>query len=91
MNAHDLITQKDLSNLEDRIIEKISLLIQNHPKPKKWLRTSELCELLGISASSVQNLRNNKKIPHTLIEGTYFYPLEEIESLMEKNRRDINY
>ena len=74
-----IITTDDLREFKLELLEEIQelLLKQYSTTSKKWLRSKEVRELLGISPGTLQNLR---------INGTLPYDEEEINAVLEKNR-----
>jgi hypothetical protein len=52
---------------------------------KKWLKSSEVRKMLGISPGTLQNLRVNGSLPFTKIGGIIFYSQEDIERLLKDN------
>lgn len=59
---------------------------QTTDKPLRYLRSTEVMDLLKISPGTLQNLRINGTLPYTKIGGTIFYEANEIQKVMEKNR-----
>ena len=53
---------------------------------KKYIKSSELMEMLQISPGTLQNLRINGTLPYTKVGGIIFYNTSEIEKVMEENR-----
>ena len=53
---------------------------------RKWLRTTEIAEYLGISLSQVHNLKNEGVLPYTKLAGTIFFNKEEIDSILKQNQ-----
>jgi hypothetical protein len=49
---------------------------------KRWLKSNEVKKLLGISAGTLQALRNNRKIPFTRIGRLIFYDAAEIDNIL---------
>ena len=89
MNADELITKADLLQAEAHIIAAISeVMNRTGTMPKKWLKSHEVMELLGLSSSGLQNLRINGKIPYSKIGGVIYYPYDEIVNILEKNKRN---
>ncbi|UGU15409.1 helix-turn-helix domain-containing protein [Sinomicrobium kalidii] len=84
----DIITTDDLREFKRELLEELRELLQNHPgrATKKWLRSSEVMELLQLSPGTLQNLRINGTLPYTKIGGLLYYDAEEIEKVMTKNR-----
>ena len=51
-------------------------------KQREWLRTKEVCKMIGVSLSKLQYMRDNGEIKFTRIGGTIFYSLDEINKLL---------
>lgn len=83
MTSHDLLTRNDLIEFENRILKFIQDLVKP-AEPNRWLRSKDVQEMLRISSSSLQNMRNSGAIPYTKIEGTILYPLEDIQKILKK-------
>ncbi|MCB0459756.1 MAG: helix-turn-helix domain-containing protein [Flavobacteriaceae bacterium] len=86
--ATAIITTDDLYEFKMELMEEIKQLFQeyNNHSTKKWMRTSEVLKLLGMSPSTLQNLRLNGTIPYTKIGRSLFYDYNEIMQVLEKNR-----
>jgi hypothetical protein len=86
--AATIITTEDLREFKMELLDGIKELLQNqngHPV-KKWLKSLEVRELLGISPGTLQNLRINGTFPYTKVGGVLYYDYEEILNVMENNR-----
>jgi hypothetical protein len=58
-------------------------LVKIDEKPIKWLRSSNVREMLGISDSTLQTMRINKTLPAYKLGSSWFYREDEIfESLL---------
>lgn len=57
-------------------------------QPIKWLKSHQVQRMLGISPGTLQNLRINGTIPYTKIGGVIFYSLEDINVIMQRNKRN---
>lgn len=67
--------QKLADEITRRIEEKL---------PRKWMRSREVCEMLNISPSVLQQLRINGDLPATkLSTGTWLYPYDGIIEALE--------
>ena len=53
---------------------------------KKYIKSSELMEMLQISPGTLQNLRVNGTLPYTKVGGIIFYDSDEIQQVMLANR-----
>ncbi len=83
-----IITSEDLMEFKLELLEDIKQLLQNQngQPAKKWLKSPEVRELLGISPGTLQNLRINGTLPYTKIGGVLYYDYQEIIEVLEKNR-----
>ncbi|WP_299546971.1 helix-turn-helix domain-containing protein [Seonamhaeicola sp.] len=83
-----IITTEDLYDFKIELLEEIKQLLNNqHGQPaKKWLKSPEVRELLGVSLGTLQNLRINGTLPYTKIGGILYYDYQEIMEVLEKNR-----
>ncbi len=83
-----IITTDDLREFKIELLEDIKQLLQsqNGQAAKKWLKSNDVRELLGISPGTLQNLRINGTIPYTKVGGVLYYDYGEIMEVMENNR-----
>jgi len=83
-----VLTYEDFKEFEARILKEIEEIKKALPSisPKKWLRSSDIKELLGISHGKLQTMRNNKEIPFTVIGGTIFYSLEDVNKMLDAKK-----
>lgn len=80
----EIITIDDLQKFRLQLLEDLKTLIQPmYTSPKKWLRSSEIRTMLGISHGTLQNLRVKGLLPYKKIGGMMFYNYEDIVSLLE--------
>ena len=71
--------EKFKKELSDEIYERLKGTM-----PRKWLRSSEVCEMLGISYSVLQQARIAGDIPAVqLSTGTWLYPYDGIVEALE--------
>lgn len=83
-----IITTDDLREFKLELLEDIKKLFAKHSNGslKKYIKSSELMELLKISPGTLQNLRVNGTLPYTKVGGIIFYEAEEIQKVMTANR-----
>jgi len=86
--AATIITTEDLREFKMELLDGIKELLNNQTgnTSKRWLKSPEVRELLGISPGTLQNLRINGTLPYTKVGGIVYYDQEEIMEVMEKNR-----
>ncbi|GAA3554013.1 helix-turn-helix domain-containing protein [Snuella lapsa] len=84
----NIITTEDLMEFKIELLDGIKELLnsQQGNHNRKWLKSPEVRELLGISPGTLQNLRINGTIPYTKVGGVLYYDYHEIMEVMEKNR-----
>ncbi|MBR9855888.1 MAG: helix-turn-helix domain-containing protein [Algicola sp.] len=83
-----IITTEDLMEFKIELLEDIKGLLENQNKQsnKKWLKSNEVRELLGISPGTLQNLRINGTLPYTKVGGVLYYEYHEIMEVLEQNK-----
>ena len=83
-----IITTEDLREFKMELLDDIKQLLNNQSGQvtKKWLKSPEVRDLLGISPGTLQNLRINGTLPYTRIGGVLYYDYQEIMQVLEKNR-----
>ncbi|WP_341220529.1 helix-turn-helix domain-containing protein [Polaribacter atrinae] len=83
-----IITSDDLREFKMELLDDIKNLLskQGNGKLKKYLKSSEVMELLQVSPGTLQNLRINGTLPYTKVGGIIYYDTEEIQNVMTANR-----
>ncbi|MFD0991136.1 helix-turn-helix domain-containing protein [Mariniflexile jejuense] len=86
--AATIITTEDLQEFKMELLDDIKKLLNNQSGQvaKKWLKSPEVRDLLGISPGTLQNLRINGTLPYTKIGGVLYYDYQEIVKVFEKNK-----
>jgi hypothetical protein len=82
-----LITLEDLEVFKTNLLHEIKALLKDgsaQPE-KKWLKSSEVKKMLGISAGTLQNLRINGTLSYSKIGGIIFYNHDGITKLLDSN------
>lgn len=85
--AINILTTDDLNKFKEDLFIELRQIIgkqtkQDTTKQREWLRTKEVCRMIGVSLSKLQYMRDNGEIKHTRIGGTIFYNLDEINKLL---------
>lgn len=83
----EILTPNDLKEFKNELLNELKKIInekQTQPA-KKWLRSSEVRKLLGISPGTLQNMRSNGTLPFTKLGGVMFYDIENIKRMLDKN------
>jgi hypothetical protein len=86
--AATIITTEDLREFKMELLNEIKQLLNNQSgrSAKKWLKSQEVMDLLGISPGTLQNLRVNGTLPYTKIGGVLYYDYQEIMEVLEKKQ-----
>jgi len=70
--------EKKIDSIRDQLNGK------GNPNGKRYVRNKELSQILGLSESSLQNMRISGALPYRKIEGTILYDLNEVYEVIEK-------
>jgi hypothetical protein len=83
-----IITTDDLRDFKLELLDDIKKLLSKQAtvKLKKYLKSSEVMDLLQVSPGTLQNLRINGTLPYTKVGGIIYYDAEEIQNIMTANR-----
>ncbi len=83
-----IITTEDLREFKLELLDDIKQLLNNQSgyKTKRWLKSPEVRQLLGISPGTLQNLRINGTLPYTKVGGVLYYDYDDIQNVLESNR-----
>ena len=85
-----IITTDDLREFKMELLDDIKNMLakQATGKLKKYLKSSEVMDLLQVSPGTLQNFRIKGTLPYTKVGGIIYYDAEEIERIMSNNRMD---
>lgn len=91
--AASIITTEDLHQFKLELLEEIRQVLSENSgrNPKKWMKSSDVRKLLGISPGTLQNLRVNGTLPFTKIGGVIYYDYLDIQTMLTENRIDNKY
>lgn len=83
-----IITTDDLREFKMELLDDIKNLLakQASGNIKKYLKSSEVMDLLQVSPGTLQNLRINGTLPYTKVGGIIYYDASEIQKVMDANR-----
>lgn len=86
--ATSIITTEDLSEFKDSLLSEIEILLKEHHgmTTKKWLKSTEVMEMLKISPGTLQNFRVNGTLPFTKIGGIIYYDASDIQEVLSTNK-----
>jgi hypothetical protein len=84
-----LVTIKDLEEFRTKMLMDIKMMLEGYlnKTTKRWLKSFEVRKMLGISAGTLQTLRNNGKIPFTKMGGLTYYDAAEIDQILVGQKR----
>lgn len=84
----NILTKEDLLQFKTELFTELKKLLAESPnQPKKWLKSYEVRELLGISPGTLQNMRQNGTLTASKIGGLMFFNYDDIVKLMESQKR----
>jgi hypothetical protein len=85
----ELITVRDFETFKNDLIQEIKNILSktSSPATKKWLKSTEVKKLLGISTGTLQNLRANGTISHSKVGGIIYYNYDEIIKLLDSHEQ----
>ena len=83
-----IVTTADLQDFKEDLLQRLSKIIADNYNSgaKKWVKSYEVRELLGISPGTLQNLRVNGTLPFTKVGGIIFYEMKDIQKMINKNK-----
>ena len=88
--ATSIITTDDLREFKMELLDDIKKLLSKQASGtlKKYLKSSEVMDLLQVSPGTLQNLRINGTLPYTKVGGLIYYDTDEIQKVMDAHRID---
>jgi len=77
-----------LEKQKEEIIELMKEYFEasKNRQEKKWIKSAEVTEMLSCSSATLFRLRTDDILPCSLIQGTYYYKLSDIEKMMEDGK-----
>ena len=83
-----IITTDDLREFKMELLDDIKKLMTKQATGtlKKYLKSSEVMDMLQISPGTLQNLRINGTLPYSKMGGIIFYDSDEIQKVILANR-----
>jgi hypothetical protein len=88
--AAEILTREDLAVFKKELfIELRDLMNSPTAQPRKWLKSYEVRDMLGISPGTLQNMRINGTLSFTKIGGLIFYDFNDIIKLMEGTKKNV--
>lgn len=90
----DIITPADLQHFKQELLTEMEkLLSQNQTitPMRKWLKSHQVMRLLALSPGTLAHLRVNGTLPYTKIGGVIFYDYEDLQKMLEDNKRNHHF
>ena len=85
--AIEVITREDLNEFRTLLLNDLKEIFSgNQEKPKQWLKSKEVRNMLNISPGTLQNMRMNGTLSYTKIGGILYYSTKDIDKLLEYNK-----
>lgn len=92
ISPNQFVTLADLAEFKSDILLSIKhLLSECQPKGKRWLKSYEVRQMLGISGGTLQTLRSSGILPYSKIGGIIYYSQENIDKLLQDHQSPICY
>ncbi len=76
------VTFQDLLDLKEVLLNEIRSQHKGQVT-QKWLKSKDVRDMLGISACTLQTMRNNDEIPFSRIGGVIYYQPEAIDAYLK--------
>ncbi len=85
----EILTTADLHQFKTELFTELKALLNNTTPsvPKKWLKSYDVREMLGISRGTLQNMRTNGTLQATPVGGLMFYDYDDIAKLMQGKKK----
>lgn len=86
-----LVTIKDLEEFRTKLLMDIKMMLEGHMNKtaKRWLKSQEVRKMLGISAGTLQTLRNRGNIPFSKVGGLTYYDAREIDKILAGVKKEL--
>jgi Helix-turn-helix domain len=88
INRDQIVTIGDLELFKKSLVDELKLLVESvaGSGEKKWLRSSEVRKMLGISTGTLQNFRINRLLPFVRINKLIYYKYEDVEKMLSQKK-----
>jgi len=88
INRDQIVTIGDLELFKKSLVDELKILVQSVAGngEKKWLRSSEVRKMLGISTGTLQNFRINRLLPFVRINKLIYYKYEDVEKMLSQKK-----
>jgi hypothetical protein len=79
----DIVTKQDLEDFKRDLLNELQKMLSPQLKQTKWLKSAQVREILGCSASTLQTMRINGIIRYSKVLGTMYYPYDSVMQILE--------
>lgn len=88
--AAEVITTDDLREFRMELLQELQSFIKQlaQQPTKRWLKSPQVKELMGISAGTLANLRVNGTLKYSKLGGIILYDYDHIVFVIESNQVD---
>lgn len=84
----EIITLEDLQDFKRELISEISMLLGKAPaNDRRWLKSYQVREILGISSGTLQHMRTTGKIRYSKVGGLALYDQNDVYAMMDAMKR----
>ena len=83
---NQLVTVADLEEFKNTILDSMRQIVKQTADPKKWLKSSEVRKMIGISPGKLQAIRESGLLAFTRIGGHIYYDPNDFFKLFEENK-----
>ncbi|MBS1527698.1 MAG: helix-turn-helix domain-containing protein [Bacteroidetes bacterium] len=87
---NQLVTVADLELFRQQMIDSIKQIVKQTNGPKKWLKSSEVRKMIGVSSGKLQAIRESGLLAFTRIGGNIYYDPDDVYRLFEENKTNKN-
>jgi hypothetical protein len=85
-NKNQLVTIADLEDFKEQILTAFKQIVKQDAGPKKWLKSSEVRKIIGVSPGKLQVIRETGLLAFTRIGGNIYYDPDDVYKLFEGNK-----
>jgi excisionase family DNA binding protein len=83
----EVITKEDLTQFKHDLLNELKELLGSKPATElKWLKSYQVCELMGISRGTLHNMTTNGTLQATKLGRLMFYSTDDINRLMSNSK-----
>jgi len=86
-NTIELVTIEDFKNEMLPVLRELAEIKSYVGKvaPRQYYRNKDLKDIFGFSDNTISDYRNDNTIPYTKIGSIYYYPVKDINIVLEHN------